>query len=85
MRPMNRNYRDPNHCPHTCAGGHTCCLDHQRRHTWHICSNPACECHQSIHANRQRPGKRPATHLHGVDLLPQRARLVNPVQTGSRR
>lgn len=34
-------------CSHHCAGGQPCACAAHRPHTWHICTNPTCPCHEA--------------------------------------
>jgi hypothetical protein len=34
-------------CPHRCAGRRPCTLAAGRPHSWHICDNPNCPCHEA--------------------------------------
>jgi hypothetical protein len=49
-------------CPHTCPGGHECCLSADvKDHVWHICSDKDCPCHSRERYEGERHAKQRGT------------------------
>ena len=73
-----RPRHEPHACAYHCPDGQPCCCTNRHQHVYHICSDPACECHSrrrydgydsgSFLVAHSRTQRAALTHLGMLDL-----------------